>query len=232
MKKILKAKLNNAEYVLLGCSVKGKGKEFNQDSFIVDQDDSCIMCLIADGLGSAINAEIGSATICKVAKELIINQGIDKDFPNLLKKKWAEELKVKPISCDTTFKFFVIYNDFIVFGGIGDGWIVGIVDGQFFEHKNINNFSNQTDSIMSVGYEDKFQIIRMPYQEIQVLSLATDGFSEDIESGNTETFIKECLLELKNGEEKFSINLETMMNDWPIETNQDDKTIILCGRNK
>lgn len=224
--------MNNAEYTILGCSVKGEDKELNQDSFIVYNNDSCIICLIADGLGSAINAEIGSETICKVAKELILKQGITNDFPNLLKKKWVEALDVKPMSCDTTFKFFVVDKESIVFGGIGDGWIVGIVDEQFFERKNINHFSNQTDSIMSVGYEDKFQIIRMPYREIQVLSLATDGFSEDIESKSTEGFVKECLSELKNGVNIFSNNLETMISDWPIKTNRDDKTIILCGRNK
>lgn len=232
MKKILQAKLNSAEYTILGCSVKGEGKELNQDSFIVYNNDFCIMCLLADGLGSAINAEIGSATVCKVAKELILQRGITDDFPELLKKKWAEDLKVKPMSCDTTFKFLVVDSESIVFGGVGDGWIVGVVDGRFFEYKNVNNFSNQTDSMMSVGYEDRFQIVRMPYREIQVLSLATDGFSEDIEGESIEGFIKECSSELRNGAEAFSNDLETMINDWPIKTNQDDKTIILCGRDK
>ncbi|MCH5165492.1 MAG: protein phosphatase 2C domain-containing protein [Clostridiales bacterium] len=232
MKKILQSKLNNVDYTLLGCSVKGAEKELNQDAFIIYGDDSHIICLVADGLGSAINAEIGSKAICKVAKELILDDGITDNFPNVLKRKWAEELDVNPNSCDTTFKFIVVDKDEIVFGGIGDGWIIGIVDGRFFEHRNANNFSNQTESILSVGYEDRFQVVKLPYKQIQILSLATDGFSEDIESAKVEEFITQCLSELNNGEETFLNHLGTMMANWPIKTNQDDKTIIICGRNK
>lgn len=232
MKELFKINFNNVDYTILGCSIKGKGKELNQDSFLVGADEERIFCLLADGLGSAINSEIGSETVCKVAKQIIEEQGLTNEFPYALKKRWADELKVKPISCDTTFKFLLVEKDEIIFGGIGDGWIVGIVDGKFFGYKGFNSFSNQTDSMVSVGYEDKFKIVRKPYEEIQVLSLATDGFSEDIESGNEENFIRDCLSEINNGAEAFLDDLENMIKDWPIKTNQDDKTIILCGRNE
>lgn len=232
MKKLFKVNFNNADYIVLGCSVKGKGKELNQDSFLVDADEDRVFCLLADGLGSAINSEIGSETVCKVARQIIEDQGLTEEFPYVLKKRWANELQVKPISCNTTFKFIVIEKDEIVFGGIGDGWIIGLVDGRFFGYKSINSFSNQTDSMMSVGYEDRFKIVRKPYEKIQILSLATDGFSEDIESGHEENFIKDCLLEINNDAEAFLDNLENMIINWPIKTNQDDKTIILCGGNK
>ena len=150
----------------------------------------------------------------------------------MLKKEWAKELLVKPISADSTFKFLLIDKYEIVFGGIGDGWIVGIVDGKFFQSKSVNNFSNQTDSIMSVGYEDKFKIVRMPYSKIQIISMATDGFSEDFENVNIESFLLDCLYEMNNNAEKFLDDLENMIENWPIKTNQDDKTIILCGGNK
>ncbi len=229
MKKLLKVKFGNAEYTVLGCSVKGKGKECNQDSFLVDADEERIFCLLADGLGSSINSEIGAEAICKVAKQIIEEQGITQEFPYALKKRWANELQVKPISCNTTFKFIVVEKDEIVFGGIGDGWIIGIVDGGFFEYKSFNSFSNQTDSMMSVGYEDRFKIVRKPYKNIQALSLATDGFSEDIEGGHEEGFIRDCLSEIHGDAENFLNDLENMISNWPIKTNQDDKTIILCG---
>lgn len=232
MKKLFQAKVNNTDYKVLGCSVRGEGKQLNQDYFLINVETDRIICLLADGLGSAINSEIGSETVCKVANGIIEKHGLTEEFPNLLKEKWANELLVKPISADTTFKFFVIEKEEIVFGGIGDGWIVGIVDGKFFEYKSTNNFSNQTDSLMSVGYEDKFKIIRRPYSKIQILSLATDGFSEDIESNNAESFLKDCILEINNNAEAFLDELENMIENWPIKTNQDDKTIILCGVNK
>ena len=124
MKKLFKVNFSNVYYTVLGCSVKGKGKGLNQDSFLVDADEDRIFCLLADGLGSAINSEIGSETVCKVARQIIKKQGITEEFPYVLKKRWANELQVKPISCNTTFKFIVVEKDEIVFGGIGDGWIM------------------------------------------------------------------------------------------------------------
>lgn len=232
MKKLFQAKVNNADYTVLGCSVKGEGKQLNQDYFLINVDGERIICLLSDGLGSAINSEIGSETVCKVANSIIEEHGLTDKFPYLLKKQWANELLVKPISADATFKFFVIDGQEIVFGGIGDGWIIGIVDGKFFEYKSVNNFSNQTDSIMSVGYEEKFKIVRMPYNKIQILSLATDGFSEDIENANSERFLRDCISEINIDAEAFLNGLESMIENWPIKTNQDDKTIILCGVNK
>lgn len=232
MKEILNAELNGCKYTILGCSVKGTEKGLNQDSFCIEANGEKIICLSADGLGSAINSEIGSQTVCRVARDIIVNNGITDEFPIILKKTWANQLQVKPISCDTTFKFIVIDVNEIVCGGIGDGWIIGIVDNKFFEMKTSNNFSNQTDSIMSVGYENMFHISRIPYNEIQLLSLATDGFSEDMVSNQMENFLRQCLMEINNDSRKFLDDLEHMIENWPISTNQDDKTIILCGRIK
>ena len=117
MKKLLKTKLGNESYSILGCSVKGGEKEYNQDSFLIYGDAACIMCFVADGLGSAINSEMGAEMVCKVARDLILERGILDDFPVTLKKQWANTLQVKPISCDTTFKFIVVYKEEIVLGG-------------------------------------------------------------------------------------------------------------------
>lgn len=229
MRQLMITTIGNTEFISAACSVKGKDKTFNQDAFRIEACTDIIICTLADGLGSAINSEIGAEAVCRIACELIGENGITENFPVILKRRWAESLSYKPISCDTTFKFFVITPQEIIYGGIGDGWVIGIADGAFFEYKASGSFSNQTCSMMSAGYADHFEIFRKPYRTIQGLSLATDGFSEDIDGEAVQPFLRDALRELKEDSNRFVSEIEQNMEDWPVVSNQDDKTIILTG---
>ena len=83
--------------------------------------------------------------------------------------------------------------------------------------------------MMSPGYADHFDIFRKPYRTIQGLSLATDGFSEDIDGEAVQSFLRDALCELKENSNRYVSEIEQNMEDWPVVSNQDDKTIILTG---
>ncbi len=229
MNKTYIGSINNKTFSVVACSVKGQDKDFNQDAFAVALGTDGLICVLADGLGSAINSEIGAEAVCKEAIALIKEEGVSDAFPARLKKKWMDSLYHKPLSCDTTFKFIQITATEIIYGGIGDGWLTGVLDGKIIDVQSSERFSNQTQSMMSIGYNENFKIFRKAYKDIQVLSLATDGFSEDIEGENVQAFLIDGLKEMQADANSFAKSLERMIENWPIKSNQDDKTIIMIG---
>ena len=228
MKEVVNIKHSKSN-LMIGCSVKGRGKSCNQDHFRCYADKNKVMCVIADGLGSAINSETGSKNICEVAMAILKGCNDYSHFSELLKEQWIKSLPYKPISCDTTFKFFVITEEEIFYGGIGDGWICGIIDGELLYYSVHNNFANQTDSMMSIAYEEKFKLFQKKYKEISILSLATDGFSEDIDSESISRFLCDCIEIIREKKEEFADELERLIENWPIQSNIDDKTVVFYG---
>lgn len=218
-------KLENYLIKVIGCSAMGNGKFENQDSVAVEEFDKQIIIAVADGLGSASYSKEGSKKIVDIIITLLHNIEINELSNNLL-NKWKEGLEGNINQYDTTVKFIQIKSDRIIFGGVGDGWIAFRNKKTFSSFTANNEFSNQTDSILSINLSEKFWTHKIKLDDNCSMLISTDGFSEDIDKENGDEFLKQVEKSINESSDDFLKDLEQTMNNWPVETNKDDKTVV------
>ena len=217
--------LKNCVAHIVGCSVMGSGKIENQDSIEIRQTNDSLIVVVADGLGSAAYSKEGSEKVVKIATDILAQ----KCYENLSEKilsLWKENLQGNINQYDTTIKFIQITNEKIIVGGVGDGWIALKNNNDIKSFVVENSFSNQTDSILSIGLDKKFWIEEFDSKEYDTMIIATDGFSEDINKEDTFEFLKQAENEIKEDIEIFATDLEETLSNWPVQTNRDDKTVV------
>ena len=217
--------LKNCVAHIVGCSVMGNGKIENQDSVEIRQTNDSLIVVVADGLGSAAYSKEGSEKVVKIAADILAQ----KCYENLSEKilsLWKENLQGNIIQYDTTIKFIQITNEKIIVGGVGDGWIALKNNNDIKSFVVENSFSNQTDSILSIGLDKKFWIKEFDSKEYDTMIIATDGFSEDINKEDTFEFLKQAENEIKDDIGIFATDLEETLSNWPVQTNRDDKTVV------
>ena len=218
--------IGNRKYTIFAFSVMGDGKLENQDSFDYYFDDSQIVVAVADGLGSATFSKEGSSLIVKLLISLI-TEGVPYEKIALeLLKRWKNTLNSNLNLYDTTIKFIHLKDGSIVYGGIGDGWIALNYNKELISLNNNNAFSNQTDSILSFDLKNKFTIIKANEKDLLNTIIATDGFSEDIEKDSGKPFMDDIYKQIAKNSHEFEEDMITTLNDWPIKSNKDDKTVV------
>ena len=227
MSELLKTKLEDNEYIILANSVMGKGKIENQDSYKIYFDESMIIICVADGLGSVAFSKEGSQKIVEIGCELL-KDNVDDTLPEKLRSKWKKSINSNYELYDTTFKFIKIQKDVIDYGTIGDGWISFINNNELIDELADHEFSNHTDTIMSIGLAHKF-IIRQMNNNLDVCLVSTDGFSEDIDKKDG-SFMKDVSETMKEDCEAFEKELTDLMSNWPVKSNKDDKTLVIVKR--
>ena len=227
MSEIVKGILADDEYIIIANSQIGKDKIENQDSYKIYKDENCIICCIADGLGSVPFSKEGSSIIVELGCELLLKP-VNEDFPDELRKKWQEIINANYELYDTTFKFIKITKEEICYGSIGDGWIALLNDDKYISELVEHEFANHTDTIMSIGMKEKF-IIKHLENKMNISLLSTDGFSEDITKDNDD-FIVDVSKTIKNDYYAFLSELEELMANWPVKSNKDDKTILIVKK--
>lgn len=217
--------LKNCIAHIVGCSVMGNGKIENQDSVEIRQTNNSLIIVVADGLGSAAYSKEGSEKAAKITADILAL----KNYENLSEKiltLWKKNLQGHINQYDTTIKFIQITNGKIIVGGVGDGWIALKNNNDVKSFVVENSFSNQTDSILSIGLDKKFWIQEFNSNEYDTMIIATDGFSEDINKEQSFEFLKQAENEIKANIENFATDLEETLINWPVQTNRDDKTVV------
>ena len=217
--------LKNCVAHIVGCSVMGSGKIENQDSIEIRQTNDSLIVVVADGLGSAAYSKEGSEKAVKITADKLTQ----KCYENLSEKilsLWKENLQGNLNQYDTTIKFIQITNEKIIVGGVGDGWIALKNNNDIKSFVVENSFSNQTDSILSIGLDKKFWIEEFDSKEYDTMIIATDGFSEDINKEDAFEFLKQAENEIKEDIGIFATDLEGTVSNWPVQTNRDDKTVV------
>jgi serine/threonine protein phosphatase PrpC len=218
-------------YSQIGFSVKGQGKEENQDRFQFFHNDECVIAVVADGLGSAIYSSHGAELICKITIDILRQTEPVSGIAIKIRNKWLENLRHKPAACDTTLKFVKVEREKAVVGGIGDGWIAFLSGEEYISIVTENSFANQTDTIMSSDLTSKFLVKEINLNdECGLFLIATDGFSEDIDKSQGQQFLKNIDASLKADAHDFCSKLEKTLNNWPVKTSADDKTVVLLQR--
>lgn len=222
-----KVKLPSKNISVYAFSVMGEGKIENQDSFKIYSDENQVIIVVADGLGSAAYSKEGSQRITEVAIEILSNtDDFNGVYLNIL-NEWKKELEGNINQYDTTLKFLKIKNDMIVYGGVGDGWISIKSDKGLVNMVAENTFSNQTDSILSFNLKEKFSVNEYELSDNLVGLVSTDGFSEDMDKDNSFGLLDGIDKELASNEESFIEDTKNTLLNWPVETNRDDKTVVI-----
>lgn len=222
-----KVKLSSKNISVYAFSVMGEGKIENQDSFKIYSDENQVIIVVADGLGSAAYSKEGSQRITEVSIEILSNtDDFNGVYLNIL-NEWKKELEGNINQYDTTLKFLKIKNDVIVYGGVGDGWISIKSDKGLVNMVAENTFSNQTDSILSFNLKEKFSVNEYELSDNLVGLVSTDGFSEDMDKDNSFGLLDGIDKELASNEESFIEDTKNTLLNWPVETNRDDKTVVI-----
>ena len=222
-----KVKLSSKNISVYAFSVMGEGKIENQDSFQIYSDENQVIIVVADGLGSAAYSKEGSQRITEVAIEILSNtDDYSSIYLNIL-NEWKKELEGNINQYDTTLKFLKIINDKIIYGGVGDGWISIKSDKGLVNMIAENAFSNQTDSILSFNLKEKFTVNEYGLSDNLVGLVSTDGFSEDMDKDNSIGLLDGIDKELASNEESFIEDTKNTLLNWPVETNRDDKTVVI-----
>jgi serine/threonine protein phosphatase PrpC len=219
-------------YTQYAFSIKGKGKEENQDAFALYHDNNCIIAVVADGLGSAVYSGSGSKLICKITVQVLQETNIYSGISEEIRELWLKNNVHKPSASDTTLKFVKITRDKAVFGGIGDGWISALIGRTYISLDAENTFSNHTDTILSGDLGGKFAVKEavLSAETSCVFSLSTDGFSEDIDKEKGKLFLENIQKDINTEADQFYKNFETALAGWPVKTNLDDKTVVFVQR--
>lgn len=223
-----------AEYniSIFAFSEMGKGKVENQDSYMLYSDDGQLIVAVADGIGSAAYSKEGSKRIVMLALNILSKMDSYETIACDILKQWRDGIEGNLNQYDTTLKFVKITKDKVIYGGVGDGWIVFLKPDGLMSLTSDNLFSNQTDSIMSYDLSRKFIVKEMSLQEIQIGLVSTDGFSEDIDKENAKQMLNEIERELSVDEETFVNEMKQTLDNWPVETNRDDKTVVFIRATK
>lgn len=223
--------LGDASYVVVSASVTGKGKAENQDSLGIYHDDGQIILAMADGLGSAVHSKDGSSRMVAALVEILAAHRSDEEcVPSMIFNSWKSKLSHDAGTCDTTCKFIRITVDETTFGGIGDGWIAMGGSYGYRELISENTFSNQTDSILSFDLSEHFVSSSVGTADTDCMLISTDGFSEDFDKTRGEELLKEIRSKLVEDPASFAEDLSVLLLHWPVETNCDDKSVIIIAK--
>lgn len=216
-------------YNLLGFSVCGSPDKINQDSFGFLHEDDCIIAVIADGLGSAPLSQIGSRNMVRTIFE-IMSEPEPVDIWKQISETWKSSLQGEPEQYDTTCKFICIRDENVIMGSIGDGWLGFTDKNGYHELDNESIFTNVTSSICSPDMMEKATLIISDTSEIPMIGISTDGFSEDLDENSRCDFLHDTMDILAINPRGLYSEIITTMHNWPIESNKDDKTLVLLRR--
>lgn len=227
-----KYRLSEYSIAVLAFSVMGDGKVENQDSFRVYSDGSQVIVVIADGLGSAAYSKEGSNKIVNVAIDVLSQTNDYEAAASRILERWCKGIEGNLNQYDTTLKFIKITDSNVVYGGVGDGWIALATENGLISLLANNEFSNQTDTILSFDLSEKFILSKIALSSVSSGLISTDGFSEDIDKDNADKMLKEIECELNENENIFIDEMQQTLENWPVKTNKDDKTVVFINVTK
>ena len=206
----------------------------NQDSvFIGKVCDNTYCMVVSDGVSSCKYAKAGSEATIETIKSLAtklhlgemtivnldeIKRFIVRDWKGRFEKEWNEY--------GTTLNFVIVWNSQALIGQIGDGLIIGDIDGESFYMTDMEEgYSVETFALAEVVLKSSIHLeIRRDINSIASIAM-TDGIGKELNMESINEFRK-YFIELisKNNEKSISEEIELWMKQLRLK-NDDDKTI-------
>lgn len=222
---------------------KGPLKELNQDYCTTINQDSFSLIVVADGLGSAKNSDIGSKMAAKAVKKAILQWRTlknkkEKVLIRLIHFYWAiyiDDLAYEKKDCQTTclFTYFDKKSKSLLMGHLGDGIILFNSPGIYYISKSNDDF-NFTKSLGKSQSIDDWNLKLIDYDVTDFICfLSTDGVSEDLVLGKENKFalsLKDDMIALKR--QKRNKYLKDLIINWPTKYHTDDKSICIAWNKK
>lgn len=172
-----------------------------QDSITIFEDQTSIIFVLADGLGSLPYSEIAAKTATETARVFLQKHaryhisGVSEDHFLELRKNIIEELKLRiqqeaqkreiPVSkmdCTLTFAHIFKKNDLILFGRLGDSAVCLIGEDKATSYNDGNTSANGTTTVMEKdAYQNlEIHLIDAEKEKIKAIILTSDGLENEI----------------------------------------------------
>ena len=201
----------------------------NQDSFMIKKFQWGIVGVVCDGLGSKRYSDIGSKGLSNaiIKASTIFNFQTSKLelFEPLVKSLWKKNIYPYPQNdCSTTLLFTVINDNKVFVGRVGDGAIGILGANTILLEESKDSFTNYTTPF---GREESIKWQIFDAQDVDSISLCSDGISEDIKKNKLLDFFKEYVLKYTNEKQrKRKKEIALWLKNWPVKGHTDDKTIV------
>lgn len=225
------------KFNIISASCKGRPNgHIYQDHLRVFESETCLMAVVADGLGSVASSSRGSELICQILSRIVSN--IDwriHDIPGILNisvSEWYRRLEAKgvhPRDCCTTCSAIIVNksDSVVYFCQIGDSPILYRIDDGMVNALSVEKeFLNETDCL-GPSARPSFSIIEKHFCNGIDFLVATDGFGDEIIPEAADSLFdyfkaKYSKIKEKKRNSLLKIELVETMQD----KNNDDKSII------
>jgi len=214
----------------------------NQDAWLSKHFSWGDVIVVADGLGSHQDSDIGAKAICKVIVSIakIYSHFQSINIERLLKRihsKWLEELKeTLPSKSSSTVLFVIRYKKETIVCQLGDGLIMGFSENEssfLIQEEKEYSFSNMTHGLRKEFDIKHWKIKRFKTMDFKTFILCTDGVSDDLLVNTELAFGKELYKSnKKHSKKRVEKSLKKMLMNWPVPNHSDDKTIACLYRGK
>jgi len=223
-----------------GASIIGKNhlsnKKPNQDYFLIKNRKDFSFSIMCDGLGSKKHSHLGSKLLSRIflTFSFLLNSNLIriKMVIRVVTFFWKFFTFLYGSShFDTTCQFIFITSSYVVVGQLGDGLITVTKNGylSFFE-SNHDHFINETTSINRSKFKNwRINVVELQTNDVVVLSMMTDGISNDLNRHNYSKFLDFILNNLK----KFNVSsdknnfINELLVQLPNQNNKDDKSFVV-----
>ncbi len=222
-------RLGNHTYQVIGNTAEGEQAKVNQDSFGIFYNNECLILVVADGLGSAPFSHTGSYNIVESTFEVMSERNSEKIWERI-HKTWESSIMGNPEEYDTTCKFICIRDETVSVGSIGDGWLGIMVATGYHEVENHNSFTNRTESICSQNLDEKACLFECGLEDFLAVGMSTDGFSEDLDRTSRGEFLNDATKVMADDLNAMYTEICSVLKNWPVSSNKDDKTLILIRK--
>lgn len=225
------------KYNVISASCKGRSKgHIYQDHLRVFESETCLLAIVADGLGSAVSSSRGSDLICQIISEFA--SSIDwrvHDIPEILNtsvSEWYRRLEVKGVSardCCTTCSAIIINKPRCIayLCQIGDSPIFYRIDEEnVIILSSEKEFLNETDCIGPSTHQS-FSVIEKRFSKRIDFLIATDGFGDEVVPDAADSLFDYFKAKYsKIREKKRNSALKNELKETMQDKNNDDKSII------
>ena len=195
----------------------------NQDNAGINHYEEKLVIAVADGVGSCLHADEGSAKAVFSAKELLFSHILtDDEIKHKIIDTWLEKIEYPVHECNSTLRFAKICNNELIIGAVGDGMTFYSSNSTYYNSNSENFISNYTSALPMIN---EINIVRFPFEQ-SVLLMMTDGVANAIDAVRG----KELCQYVREGMLKDPVQFENEVKNW-IDTlheiNEDDKTIAM-----
>lgn len=225
------------KYNVISASCKGRSKDhIYQDHLRIFESETCLLAVVADGLGSAVSSSRGSDLICQVISEFAscIDWRIH-DIPEILNtsvSEWYRRLEVKGVAardCCTTCSVIIVNKPGCI------AYLCQIGDSPIFfriDEENVTilssekEFLNETDCI-GPSTRPSFSVVERKFSKKIEFLIATDGFGDEVVPDAADSLFDYFKTKYsKIREKKRNSALKNELMETMQDKNNDDKSII------